>query len=275
LPLKRHTLPNGMTVTFGRLQPKREFKGARFANAVNVPALPAPPPWVWNPKNLAMNAEGLGNILANNQYGCCTDSGMGHLEDDVCGESGNPDYVPVTAEQVLWAYSQTTNPPFNPTTGANDNGADEVTVLDWWRDHGFFQDGTGKIVGYASVDPTNVTEVKQAAWLGRLYLGVCLPDEWLQVPMVNGTVWPIAGNPNPNNGHCIVVIGYNSKGLLVDSWGIIFLVPWIAVAKYFSQSAGGAMFVVFSQDAINKASGKAPNGFDAAQLTAYLQSFSA
>jgi hypothetical protein len=275
MPLKQHTLPNGMRITFGRLQPRETFKGALFSKAVNVPALPAPPLWVWNPHNLAMNVDGLGNILANNEYGCCTCSGMGHLVDDMRGESGNPGYVAVQTGQVLWAYSQVTDPAFNIATGANDNGADMGTVLNWWRDHGFFQDGTSKIVGYASVDPTNVTEVKQGAWLGRLYLGVCLPDAWPNSPMVNGTVWDVAGPPNPDSGHCVVVIGYNSKGLLVDSWGVIFLITWAAVAKYFVASAGGEMFVLFSEDSINKASSKAPNGFDADQLTAYLKSFAA
>jgi hypothetical protein len=35
------------------------------------------------------------------------------------------------------------------------------------------------------------------------------------------------------------------------------------------------MHVVFTEDSINKATAKAPNGFSAAQLTAYLKSFAA
>jgi hypothetical protein len=239
----------------------------RFADVVNVSALPTPPKWNWNPKNQALNAEGLGNILANDQYGCCAFAGPAHIIDSERAQSGNP-YTPVQTEQVLWAYSQVTG--FDVATGQNDNGANLVDVLSWWQKHGYFADGSSKIVGWAAVDATNKQEVKAAAWLFDLMMGAELPSEWTR----DITAWNVVGPPNPNDGHCVVsprANGYNSKALIVNSWGYAIPVTWAAVAKYFGGD-GGEMFAVFTEESINHASGKSPNGFDAAQLTAYLKS---
>jgi hypothetical protein len=267
MALNRQTLPNGRTVTFGRTRSPKSYKGLRFSDIVNVSALPTPPKWNWNPKNQALNAEGLGNILANDRYGCCAFAGPAHIIDSERAQSGNP-YTPVQAEQVLWAYSQVTG--FDEATGQNDNGANLVDVLSWWQKHGYFADGSSKIVGWAAVDATNEQEVKTAAWLFDLMMGAELPSEWTR----DVTAWNVVGPPNPNDGHCVVsprANGYNSKALLVDSWGFTIPVAWAAVAKYFGGD-GGEMFAVFTEESINHASGKSPNGFDAAQLTAYLKS---
>jgi hypothetical protein len=45
-----------------------------------------------------------------------------------------------------------------------------------------------------------------------------------------------------------------------------------AVSQYAAGSEGGELYTVLSQDAIIKASKKAPNGFDFAQLAADLDS---
>jgi hypothetical protein len=44
------------------------------------------------------------------------------------------------------------------------------------------------------------------------------------------------------------------------------------MAKYASTAGQGELYAVLSPDAIDKASGKAPNGFGAAQLAADLDS---
>lgn len=267
--MRQHVLPNGRKVMVGgRLRPPHMYGLAKFGDAVNVAALPVPPEWSWNAANPANNYQGLGNILGNNEYGDCTCAGMAHILDRERGASGNA-YAPIQTGATLWAYSQVTNPAFNIATGQNDNGADEITVLNWWQSHGFFQDGTGKIVGWATLDATNWEEVKAAAWLFDVYLGVSLPAEWTQ----DVTAWNVAGPPQPNEGHCVVGVGYNSKSLLVDSWGYVIPVSWAAVKAYFTPPNGGAAYVVFTEDSINKASGKAPNGFNVAQLMSYLAAF--
>ena len=272
MPLSHRILPDGRKVIVGgRKRPTAEFKGARFSEVVDVAALPAPPAWNWNPKNLSLNPAGQGNILANDKYGDCAWAAMGHIEDSEMAASGNP-YTPVTVAQVLAAYASTG---FNPATGANDNGTIlSPNALSYWQTNGFFGNGTGKIVGSATLDASNEQEVKTAAWMfGNLYMGVELPQEWTQD--VSG--WGLAGPPIPDDGHCVCSPegGYNSRALLVNSWGFIIPVSWAAVKQYFVSSAGGEMHVVFTEDSINKASAKSANGFDAAQLTAYLKSFAA
>jgi hypothetical protein len=127
------------------------------------------------------------------------------------------------------------------------------------------------IAGWANVDATNETEVKQMVYLfeGGMF-GLELPDAWIKpFPSANGFVWDVAGPPNPANGHCVIACGYNDQGVHIDSWGLFGTMTWAAVAKYASTLGEGELHAVFSMDAIDAATQKAPNGFDASALLAY------
>lgn len=265
--VKPHTLADGRVVRLGRLKPP---PGPRrlLARVFDASKIPAPPVYSWNAHSLALNAEGLGDILDNDTCGCCTIAGAAHILDAERGSSGNH-YVPVIAAQVMAEYVAMTG--YKPGDDSTDTGCNEVDVLNKWELVGLFGD---KIIGWANVDATNTQMLRAATWLfGNLYLGVALPDAWINPgPSRNGFIWDVAGAPNPNNGHCVVGIGYNSKGVLIDTWGLIGTITWRAMARYFDGDAGEA-HVVFTNDQLNQASQKAPNGFSLVQLVTYLKSF--
>ncbi len=212
------------------------------------------------------------NIYGNDRLGDCTAAGAAHIIAAWRANAGDGAPAP-TLEQAIAFYSATTG--YVPGDPSTDRGGNEVTVLDGWRDKGFFADGSGKIEGWANVDASNALRVKQAIWLfENVYFGVELPDAWTRpFPQGNGFTWGVAGDANPNEGHCFVGLGYNDNGVIVNTWGMMGTVTWAAVAKYAS-APGGELHVALGADAIARASAKAPNGFDLAALTTDLATFS-
>jgi hypothetical protein len=212
------------------------------------------------------------DVLANDRYGCCTCSGAGHILDVLRAQSGKP-WRHAEAADVIAFYAKVTNPPFDPATGANDNGADEQTVLAVWKDHGFFPDGSGKIAAWADVNASIVNEVKQAIWLFcNVYFGVALPDAWVSpMPSAPGFTWGVAGDPDPNNGHCFIGYGYNDVGVFIDTWGLFGVMTWEAVAKYCARGVG-ELHVVLGEDWADAVAVKAPGSVNMAQLSAYISS---
>jgi hypothetical protein len=95
----------------------------------------------------------------------------------------------------------------------------------------------------------------------NLFFGVELPDAWIANGAPNnGFVWDVAGQPNPNNGHCIVGVGYEDRGVQVDTWGLIGTVTWKALAQYFVPQVYGAAYVMLTPDQLVKGRTIAPNG---------------
>ena len=125
-----------------------------------------------------------------------------------------------------------------------------------------------------TVDPTNLEECRTALWLfENVYFGLELPDAWINpAPSASGFVWDVAGPSDPQNGHCVVGVGYTATGITIDTWGMTGLMTNAAVAKYATQASGGELYTVVSLDAVNKANQKAPNGFDWSQLIADFDS---
>lgn len=181
------------------------------------------------------------DILANGNFGDCTCAGAHHIQAILTAISHPNDWRLPTAMDALWTYSRVTQPPFNIATGANDGGADLITVLDFWKANGVFSDGTGKIKSYAAVDPTNQDAIRAAIATNRnLYMGAELPSAWLKAP----PVWDVAGPSVPEDGHCVITYDANDQGVQIDSWGQFFTITWAALAKYFSASAGGEVYTV-------------------------------
>ena len=192
-----------------------------------------------------------------------------HVEDifRANAKSGLP---PCTAEETVWFYSATSG--YVPDDPSTDRGGDEITVLNFARNHGLFADGSGKIAGYVAVDATNATEVKTAIWLfGNVYFGVELPNDWVDpFPKSNGFVWDLTGAPNPENGHCFIGGGYDGRGVIIDTWGMVGTLTWAACARYAAKACQGELYTILSPDWIAKASDRAPSGFDMVSLEADL-----
>jgi hypothetical protein len=223
-------------------------------------ALPVPPPAT------DYSTEGmpsLSQVFLNDQLGDCVIAAGYHVVGLETGNAGSI-FVP-TPEQLLADYGAIGG--YIPGNPGTDQGCDEETALSYWSRNGF-ADGS-KLAGFLSLDPTNQTELMQALFLfENVFFGVELPDAWINpFPSSNGFVWDV-GAPNPSNGHAFMGVGYNAQGILIDSWGLIGLVTWAAVAALCADPDGGQLFVLLSPDQIAKASAKSPAGFDWATLQA-------
>ena len=262
-----------ITFKAGRKRPLAKHPCIKLKDFLLASAPAAPPEIIdWVKSGNTPIYASTEDVLGNATYGDCTCAGAGHILDILRANVTSP-WRPSTTADALAFYSRVTMPPFNPLIPLTDTGADENTVLSVWQQQGFFADGTGKIAAWASVDPTNVEECKQAIYLfGNLYLGIELPDAWVNpTPSGSGFVWDVAGDPDPNNGHCIIAYGANDQGVFVDSWGMYGTVTWAALAKYFTQEANGDCFTILGPDWENQVTQKSPNGLDYAQLQSYIK----
>lgn len=248
----------------GRIRPLSRPPMLRLGNYIQK-KLPPPPSTI----HYSLKASsGLSMMLANDSLSDCTSAGACHIE-DVFRANSNSHLSNLTEEEAIAFYSATTG--YIPGDESTDQGANEIDVLNYWREKGILKDGSCKIAGYASLEGYNIEQIKTAVWLfENCYFGVELPDAWL-TPADNGFTWDVAGEPNPNNGHCFVGVGYNDIGINICTWGMLGTVTWKAIAKYVTTPLQGELYTVFSEDAVNKVTGKAPNGFNYQQLAADLQ----
>ena len=254
----------------GRNKPLARGMRLRFGDFLLASAPPPPPAT----ENYLRSGSGgvyaaMEDVLANDAHSCCTCSGAGHILDILRANSAKP-WRHATAADVLAFYARVTNPPFNPETGENDNGADEQTVLNVWKG-GFFQDGSGKIEAWATLNASSPLEIKQALWLfGNVYFGVPMPDAWVSpMPSASGFVWGPAGAPDDSNGHAFIGYGYNASGVFIDTWGLFGTVTWEAIAKYCAAGVG-ELHVVLGEEWADAAATKAPGGVNVSQLRAYI-----
>lgn len=247
-------------------QPQRHLHLADFIKPDDLPK----PPIVCHYSPLA--EHGLAMILANDRLGDCTSAGASHLIDLWQGNSLQTMPVVSDADAIAF-YSKTCG--YVAGDESTDRGGNLVDVMKAWKSNGFFSDGSSKINGWVSVDATNRHQMMTALWLFEgLYMGVGLPDEWIDPPpSSNGFVWGVNGEADQNNGHCIVAVGYNGQGIQIDSWGKIGTITWDAMAKYFSAAAQGEVYAILSPDAIIRATKKATSGFDIDSLTAMMEKF--
>lgn len=275
-PIKTLTHPvTGKTVRLGRRRPIA--RGPRFAlrNYV-MKAMPAPP-LTCDYTKPAVSA--LANVYLNDTLGDCVCAGLGHVGGVLTGNAGTAPLI-FTNDQIVFLYSaiggydpsQTQPDGSNPT----DQGCDEQTALNYFQQHGLLADGSHKAQAWISIDGTNQAECMTALWLfENLFFGIELPDAWISpFPSASGFTWDVAGDPDPSNGHCVTGFAYNSKGVTIDSWGMLGTLTWPAIAKYASTIGSGELYAILSPDAIAKATQKAPNGFDVTQLAADIASMS-
>ena len=109
-----------------------------------------------------------------------------------------------------------------------------------------------------------------AVWLfENLMFGVALPDAWTHpIAAGSGFTWDVAGDPDPDQNHCFGSVSWDEKGVGVETWGMDGTITYGAVAKYAVAGAGGQLFSVITPEILNRATQRAPNGFDFNQLTA-------
>jgi hypothetical protein len=229
-------------------------------------SVPAPPA---SADYSAKAAKALSQMYLNDKLGDCVIAGIGHVVGVLTADAG--DEFTYDDEEILQLYEEIGG--YVPGHANTDNGCDEQTALNYWQHNGA-PSGTHKIAGWLAVDGSNPSEYRTALWLfENLYFGLELPDKWVSpMPTKAGFTWDVAGPPDPNNGHCVVGVGYSDKGVKICTWGMLGTLTDRAVEKYATTAGSGELYTVISQDAINKATQKAPAGFDWSQLTADFDS---
>ena len=196
--------------------------------------------------------------------GDCVIAAGYHIVGVETGNAGN--LFVATNAQITADYSAIGG--YVPGDESTDQGCNISTALGYWQSRGF-ANGT-KILGWLAVDATNVTEIQQAMYLfENLDFGMALPDKWISpFPSGNGFTWDVAGSPDDNNGHSIMGFGYNTSGVLVDSWGLKGTLTYKAAAEYAIAKNGGELYVLITPDQLAKGASKAPNGFAWSDLIA-------
>jgi len=274
VPVKTVQHPvSGQSFKLGRKRPVARCPRFALRNYLSR-GMPAPPATCDFTKHAA---AALSKIYDNDTLGDCVIAGMAHVVGVMTGNAGAKPFLYSNA-QIVGLYSAIGG--YVPGQASTDQGCDEQTALNYWENNGALPPnttsptGAHKIAGWMTVDSTNVEEFQTALWLfENLYFGIELPDAWVNpMPSASGFVWDAAGPPDPNNGHCVVGVGYTSAGVVIDTWGMTGLMTNAALAKYPNQAANGELYTVVSMDALGKANQKAPSGFDWSQLVADFDS---
>ncbi len=250
----------------GRRRPVARGRALHLKNYLMRSYAPPPASVDWTPKAMPSIDE----VYLNDALGDCVIAWGAHMEGILTGNAtGTP--IIYTYGQIKQQYSAIGGyVDGNPST---DNGCDEEVALNYWQQNGFA--GGTKIAGWMRVDGTDPTEVRAAIDLfGTVTFGVELPAPWVRkMPTSSGFVWDVAGDPDPDNGHCFGGGGYEPGRIKIVEWGLWGWITDAAVAKYATTAGQGELYTVLSEDWISKATTKAPNAFDWSQLQADIESF--
>lgn len=264
---------------------KRSFKLGRTRPVARCPRLslsnyltrklPEPPAAIDYTKPAA---NALAEVYENDTLGDCVIAGMAHVVGVLTGNAGGPPFL-YTNQQIIGLYSAIGG--YVPGDPSTDHGCDEQTALNYWENNGAMPPNSTppggdshRIAGWLAVNGADPSEFRIALWLfENLYFGMELPDAWISpMPSASGFTWNAAGPSDPDNGHCVAGVAYNSHGVVIDTWGMTGTITDAAIAKYATRGANGELYTVVSQDGINKATQKAPAGFDWSQLVADFDS---
>jgi hypothetical protein len=243
----------------GKLTARHDPRALLLASYVSR-ALPAPP----DTFDVSTKVTAWG-MMDNDQIGDCTCAAAGHLIMEWTANAGKKMVTP-TDKQIVGAYSAITG--YNPTSGANDNGANEVDVLNYWRQSGI---AGHKIGAYMSLEPANHTHIMDSVYIfGGCYIGVSLPIS-AQAQTQNHQPWSVPpggtngdGKPGSWGGHAVPVVAYDSRGVTVVTWGALQMMTWSFWEAYCDEA-----YAILSPDYL---SGKktTPQGFSLKQLQADL-----
>jgi hypothetical protein len=226
-----------------------------------TPSLPTPPASF----DLTTKVKSSWGMMENDQIGDCTCAAAGHLIMEWTANAGKKMAVP-TNKQIVAAYSAVTG--YNPKTGANDNGAVELDVLNFWRQTGI---AGHKIGAFVALEPSNHNHVMDAVYVFEgCYIGVQLPIS-AQAQTQNHQPWSVPpggttgdGKPGSWGGHAIPVVAYDSRGVTVVTWGALQTMTWSFWETYCDEA-----YAILSNDYLT---GKktTPQGFSVRQLQADL-----
>lgn len=165
-------------------------------------------------------------VLLNDRIGDCTCASLTHLLLAKASEPGDlagQAFAPHDAD-VLQLYRDVSG--YDPSTGANDNGAVMLDVLHRVQSHPLAGHLIGRPYTVGLRDHAVLRSVLHAT--GGLYVGVNLPLAWQSNPEVWDATWGAADGPGTWGGHAIAVIGADDNGVWLVSWGTRRYMTWRA-----------------------------------------------
>jgi hypothetical protein len=166
-------------------------------------------------------------MAANDQYGDCVFADCAHQEMLRTANVGTI-WIPTT-DQVLALYSAVTG--FNPTDPSTDQGADELTVIEYLTATGW---GGRKLDGHGNLNPAQFDQIKWAVCLfGACRLGINLPASAMNQFNAEQP-WDYVAGSQLDGGHDVPVVRYFADGSLgIVSWGqFVIVTPAFMAAKY-------------------------------------------
>ncbi len=245
-----------MLPRLGKRPKKTDPRTLQFSDYLKAATLPTPPASA----DYSTKLTNLG-MMKNDTVGCCTCAAAGHIVQDATSYEGSQVIIPDA--DILALYSQVSG--YNPVTGANDNGAACLDVLNAWKQSGFQgPQGPHKIAAYAELSLSS-SEVSMALYLiGAVYIGIQLPIAWQEALSWDVPPGGATGNGAPGSwgGHCVPIIAFSPDGVIVISWGQKILLTWTAFGIYVDEA-----YVPVTQDFVN-AQGQDPAGLSLAQMVA-------
>src|SRR5574341_818125 len=230
---------------------RRTLYAARYMKAASPP-----PPAVDN-----MSKVPEWPIYENNRIADCTVAGAGHLIGLwTFGASGIEGLL--LEQGVIAAYAAISG--YDPITGANDNGAAMLDVLNYWRKVGI---DMHKIFAFAQLDINDHDQLKQAVNLfGGIYTGVRLPVS-AESQLNSRQIWDWVNSsdnaPGSWGDHAVAIGAYDQALLTCATWGNKQQLTWKFWDMYFEEA-----WAIVSEDFIF--GGKSPQGFDLLTLQADL-----
>jgi hypothetical protein len=198
--------------------------------------------------------------LGNQKWGNCTCADTGH---QMMLRTANAGTIIIPTEDQTVALYQQVCPEFNPNTGTGDDGADELSVIEFlaktgWL--GFKDDASGNI------DPGQLDHVKWAVQIcGASRIGIKVTQGMLD-QFDAGKPWDGSGNKTVVGLHDVPIVKYDADGTL---WVVTWAKLHPMTPGCFASIADEAHMELSKQWL--EASGLAPNGLDWPTLVNDLQ----
>lgn len=210
----------------GKRHPKRDARVPALSRyTALLPAAPATCDYSGKLKNIGM--------MVNDSLGDCTCAAVGHAIQVWTSQSSDEVTIPDAA--VVSLYEAVGH--YNPAVPSSDQGAVESEVLDYWLRNPV---AGHAITGYATLEPGNLSEVRDAVWMfGGAYIGLALPIS----AQGQGSVWSVPpggptgqGQPGSWGGHAVFVTGYDERGLTFVTWGALQRMTWEFWSAYCDEA---------------------------------------
>jgi hypothetical protein len=157
-------------------------------------------------------------MFGNDRYGDCTIAGLAHQLHMQAVHEGRQDQFS-DCEVIDYYFAM---------TGGKDDGLVEVDVLERVRQAGFPARGDHRLAAWAALATKDHEHVKSAAVaFNGVYVGAELPLTAQQQEVWDVT-GPLTGQAALGSwgGHCLVLCGYDARGVTVVTWGAFKRATW-------------------------------------------------